>query len=111
MTRSSWRWRLAGAAFVFINVAGVIYAVAMEEWMHAGAHIALLLGGFAGWQLLVRSRREQLRGAQQDDEQLQSLQRSVDALALGVERIGESQRYIEKLRVEIEETSPPKRDQ
>lgn len=111
MTRRSRLWRLAGAAFVFINVAGAIYAVAMEQWSHVGVHIALLVAGFVGWQFVLRSRRQQLQGAQQNDQRLQSLQQSVDGLALGVERIGESQRYIEKLRVEIEDSSPPERVQ
>jgi hypothetical protein len=48
---------------------------------------------------------------QQGDERLNYLQQSVDAVALEVERIGEAQRFNEKLRGEQSETPPPKKDQ
>jgi hypothetical protein len=39
------------------------------------------------------------------------LQQSVDAMALELERIGEAQRFSEKLRSEKGETPPPRKDQ
>ena len=49
--------------------------------------------------------------AQLPDSRLDYLQQSVDAVALEVERIGEAQRFNEKLRAQKGETPPPKKDQ
>ena len=45
----------------------------------------------------ARSGQKDLRSAQLTDERLEKLQQSVDAVALEVERIGEAQRFREKL--------------
>ncbi len=118
MTRRSRVWQVAAGLFAIINVAGAGYALAAGEQMHAALHVALLvvgLGAYAVWRLAVRERRQNLPqdlpNAQLTDERLQYLQQSVDAIALEVERIGEAQRFSDKLRAEQRETLPPKKDQ
>ncbi|HVS61194.1 MAG TPA: hypothetical protein VHE82_10930 [Gemmatimonadaceae bacterium] len=109
MTRPSKVWRVAAALFVLINVAGVGYAVAVGEPVHAAVHVALLLGAYLGWRLGPWARRQSPAPAQLADGRLEYLQQSVDAVALEVERIGEAQRFSDKLRAERGETSPLKK--
>ncbi len=111
MTRRSKLW-LVGAAVVFtiINLAGAVYAAAMGEPLHAGVHVGLLVlgaGAYLVWRVASRSRQHNL--PQPADERLEYLQQSVDAVALEVERIGEAQRFSDKLRVERGESSPLKK--
>ncbi len=110
MTRRSKLWRVGAVLFVFINVGGAVEAALMGETMHAAGHVALLLvgvGAYLVWQLASRARGQNLPHAQLADERLEYLQQSVDAIALEVERIGEAQRFSDKLRTERGETSPP----
>jgi hypothetical protein len=105
-------WRVAAAIFVVINFGGAVYAAATGEWMHAAGHVALLFGGYLAWQLVPWGRRKDLPLTQQTlpqqaEERLEYLQQSVDAVALEVERIGEAQRFSEKLRAESPEKAPP----
>lgn len=101
MTRRNKLWRAAAAVFTFINVAGAGWALAMGESTHAMVHVALLLAGYVAWLLTAPLRREDVTPAQQLDEgRIEYLQQSVDAIALEVERIGEKQRFSDKLRVE-----------
>jgi hypothetical protein len=109
MTRTSMLWRVAAALFILINAAGAVYALAMGEPMHAGVHVALLVVGFAGWRGGQWRRRRGQAPAQLPDERLDYLQQSVDAVALEVERLGEAQRYSDKLRAEKGEPPPPKK--
>lgn len=114
MTRRSILWRVGAAIFTIVNVGGAAYAYAMGETAHATAHVLLLaLGGSAYviWLLASRARRENATPAQLPEGRLDYLQQSVDAIALEVERIGEAQRFNEKLRAERGETPPPKKDQ
>jgi hypothetical protein len=46
--------------------------------------------------------------AQADDPRIEYLQQSVDAIAVEVERIGEAQRYQERLQAEKAMKPPPK---
>jgi hypothetical protein len=46
-----------------------------------------------------------------EQQRIEYLQQSVDAMALELERVGEAQRFADKLRVERGETPPPKKDQ
>ena len=113
MTRRSKLW-LVGAAvvFTFINVAGAAYAAAIREPLHAGVHVALLFlgaGAYLVWRGATRSRQHNL--PQPADERLEYLQRSVDALALELERLSEAQRFSDKLRAGQGETPPLKKDQ
>jgi hypothetical protein len=109
MTPRSKLWRVAAAVFTFINVGGAGFAAANGEWLHAAGHVALLLGGYVVWQYAFRGRQQNAPDAQLPDERLEYLQQSVDAIALEVERIGEAQRFHEKLMTERNENSPPDR--
>src|ERR1700680_1693919 len=109
MTRTSMLWRVAAALFILINAAGAVYALAMGEPMHAGVHVALLVVGFAGWRGGQWRRRRGQAAAQLPDVRLDYLQQSVEAVALEVERIGEAQRYSDKLRAEKDEPPSPKK--
>lgn len=114
MTRRSILWRVGAAIFTFVNVAGAVYAYSMGEAPHATVHILLLALGASGyliWLLASRARRQNATPAQLPDGRLDYLQQSVDAIALEVERIGEAQRFNEKLRGEKRETPPPKKEQ
>jgi hypothetical protein len=111
MTRRSKLWRIGAALFVFINVGGAVEAAMMGERIHAGVHVGLLVLGLVGylvWRLAAHA-RQNLPRAQQADERLEYLQQSVDAIALEVERLGEKQRFSEKLRAERGEAPPLKK--
>jgi hypothetical protein len=99
--------------FIVLNVAGAGFAVAMGEPMHALAHAALLLVGYVGWLVAPWRRPEEPAQPQQQlsDDRIEYLQQSVDAVALEVERLGESQRFNEKLRAVRDEIPPPKKEQ
>ena len=97
MDKSSKFWRVAAAAFVVINAGGAIYAAVMGQWDHAMVHGGLLIGGFAAWQVFPQKRTVELDTGEIDETRLDSLQESVDSIALNVERMGEAQRFHEKL--------------
>jgi hypothetical protein len=109
MTQPSKLWRLAAALFVIINVAGAVYALRMGEGGHATTHVALLVVGFIGWQFAPWKRRQTPAPEQVPDARLDYLQQSVDAVALEVERLGEAQRFADKLRAEQGQTPPVKK--
>ncbi len=114
MTRRYKLWRAGAALFALINLAGAGYAAALGEALHLAVHVGLLLIGAAAylaWRLALRGRQQNLLSAEQTDPRLEYLQQSVDAMALEVERIGEAQRFSDKLRVERGETSPLKKPQ
>ena len=116
MTRRSKIWLWAAGLYAFINVAGLGFALAQDEGMHAVSHLFLLLLGFAGyvgWRLARRASPQDVPQAQLAAEQqrIEYLQQSVDAMALELERVGEAQRFADKLRVEKGQTLPPKQDQ
>ena len=103
-------WRVGAAIFVVINVGGAVFAAAQGEQMHAGGHVALLLLGAAAylvWRPSSRAQRDDLSLTPQADERLSYLQQSVDAIALEVERIGEAQRFTDKLRAQPGDLSSP----
>ena len=111
MTRRARLWQVAATLFALANAAGAGMAIAGSEWLHAGAHVALILGTYLAWQLRATAARDAdlLPRAQELDERLEYLQQSVDALALEVERIGEAQRFEAKLRSQGAEAPPLKR--
>ena len=116
MTRRSKIWWWAAGLYAFINVGGLAFAWAEGEEMHAMLHLFLLLlgvAGYVGWRLARRGAPQDVPQAQLAAEQqrLEYLQQSVDAMALELERVGEAQRFADKLRVERGETLPPKKDQ
>src|SRR6266545_5516519 len=100
MTLSPRFWRIAAAIFTVINVGGAIYAAAEGEPLHAGVHVALLIGTYMVWRRAPWARQQDLPAVQRADDRLEYLQQSVDAIALEVERIGEAQRFSDKLRAE-----------
>jgi hypothetical protein len=109
MTRRSKLWLLGAAAFLVItNLGGAGYALAMGEPLHAGAHLAVLLigaGAYLVWRR-ARTQRESLTRTQPADERLEYLQQSVDAMALELERLGEKQRFSDKLGAQRGQASP-----
>jgi hypothetical protein len=116
MIKRSTLWRLAAGAYAFINVAGLAYAWAMGEEMHAMLHLFLILigvAGYIGWRLARRGapQEDHLPRAQLAEQRIEYLQQSVDAMALELERVGEAQRFADKLRVEGGETPPLKKNQ
>jgi len=111
MSRRSILWRVGVTAFIFINLAGAAYAAVMGELLHASVHVALLLAVYPATEFAARRRERNRPDVQLASTQIDSLQQSVDTLALNVERMGESQRFIDKLRAEKDETSPPKKEE
>jgi hypothetical protein len=118
MSRRSKLWRWAAGLYAFINLGGLAYAGAMDEEMHAMLHLFLLLlglAGYVGWRLARRAQPQNLLQdmpqGQLPEERIAYLQQSIDAMALELERVGEAQRFSDKLRVERGEIPPPKKDQ
>lgn len=112
MTRRSKLWRWAAGIYLFINGAGAIWAAAEGEEMHMMAHVFLLLLGFAaylGWRVARRGAPQDLDEPRIAEERIAYLQQSVDAMALELERVGEAQRFSDKLRIERGE-APLKND-
>ena len=91
------RWKAAAVIFTLINVAGGIYAAVNGEIMHAAVHVSLVAATYAIWES-ARKRSELANAQPQVDEDLRRLQNSLDVIALEVERIGEGQRFINKLQ-------------
>jgi hypothetical protein len=112
MIRRTKLWRTVAALFVIINVAGAGYAAAMGERMHLDTHLVLLAVGAVTYLMAraVAQRRSQHTPppVQQGDERLDYLQQSVDAIAFEVERLGEAQRFNEKLKGEGTQIRPGK---
>ena len=97
------------ALFALLNAAGGVYAGIMGEHRHAGAHVALALAAaYAVWVLVARRRANdgapQLAGAGGTPGELSgrltNLERSIDAIAVEVERVGEGQRFMTRLFTE-----------
>ena len=100
MTRRTTLWLTAAALFTAVNLAGAVYAAVLGEPLHAGAHVALTVIGLCwAWWLVSRPGRQ--AGAPADlDDRLEAIQQSVDAVAIEIERIGEAQRFSDKLQAE-----------
>lgn len=112
MARRSRLWKVAAVLFTLMNLGGVIWGAAMGDAAHAGGHVALQLVGLMVWRLTRGLRDEDLTPVPKavDEQRIEYLQQSVDAIALEVERIGEKQRFMDKLRVERGELPPLKND-
>ncbi|HEX6628815.1 MAG TPA: hypothetical protein VF105_12735 [Gemmatimonadaceae bacterium] len=123
MTRRAKLWRAGAIFFGIINIAGMGLALAMDEMMHAMAHVFLLFvgtGAYLLWKAVTtwatpESADQRFQAStlpssgrssapQLGDERIDYLQRSIDALALEVERLGEAQRFREKRDAERGET-------
>ena len=112
MTRRWKLWPVAAVYFV-VNIAGGIYAAMGRQEMHMMLHLFLiLLGGavYAGWWIGQRGKPQTASVAQLPAERLEYLQQSVDAIALEVERVGEAQRFADKLRADGGSVPPLKKD-
>ena len=111
MPRRSTVWRAVIGAFTLINFGGFIYAGFMGEPMHAAVHAILtVLGAVAFGVLQIRSAPQGGALPQETAERLKNLEQSVDALAIGIERVGEAQRYQTKILDEKAKDAPPKKD-
>jgi fatty acid desaturase len=101
MTRRTKIWLAVATIFTLINLGGAPYAAILGEGPHAAVHVVLFIVGVVWmWRLTQGAGREQLPTAQPADQRLEQLQQSVDAVAIEVERLGEAQRYREKLEAE-----------
>lgn len=101
MTRRARIWRVVAALFTIVNFVGAGFAVGAGEWLHTGAHVVLAALGAYAMARLASGRVEQgLPSLQPDEQRLEQLQQSVDAIAIEVERIGEAQRFNAKLQQE-----------
>lgn len=107
-------WKVIVVLFVLANLGGAVFAIA--EPLHAILHLALAFGAYIGWRAMTKWQTE--GPAPEDNLEtgtkkplgtgIEYLQQSVDAIAIEVERIGEAQRFNEKLRAERgEKPSPP----
>lgn len=111
MTRRSRIWWTVAAVFTLVNLGGAVFAAAAGERLHCAGHVVLFLAGaFVMWWIPARARRRELAapdvsGERLSDDRLDQLQQSVDAVAIEVERLGEAQRFRDKLRAERGQTS------
>ena len=103
-------WLVVATIFTIGNFVGAGFAAAASEWPHALLHV--VLGVLGGWWMarLLRPRTPAISEmALPDEARLESLQQSVDAIAVEVERIGEAQRYAVKREQERVAGEPPPR--
>ena len=106
MSRGRGVWKAAAVVFTVVNLIGIGMAVAAQEQMHTGIHVALsLLGAYAVWRLFDRRAVFEPTTDELAEPRLEALQQSVDAIALEVERIGEAQRFNAKLQAEQNESA------
>ena len=109
MERPSKWWRAAAVAYFIINGGGAILAFAMREQMHGELHLFLLALGIIGYLIFkakAEGRQPELPPAEVRDPRIDYLQQSVDAVALEVERLGEAQRFNEKLKMKKDDAPP-----
>src|SRR5262249_22523689 len=101
----------AASLFALINLGGAGIAAVAGEVLHAAAHVALmLLGAYFAWRLAPRLRRQDMLAEKEADPRLERIQQSLDAIGLGVERIGEAQRFTTKIvseRADVVSPKPP----
>jgi hypothetical protein len=110
LKKTSRFWFWTAVVYAVINAGGAVIAAVGREWMHAGIHLALLGAGFVAWQFVPRKgNEEQLASPELAETRIDSIQDAVDSIALNVERIGEAQRFQEKLVKErlAQESNPP----
>jgi hypothetical protein len=110
--RAKFWWGVAGVS-VLVNAGGAVYALRYGEWMHGGAHVAMLALTLFLVKLLrhraVATVEEREQPVMPEDVRMQQLQQSVDAIAIEVERIGEAQRFSAKLQAQQSEPSAERR--
>lgn len=108
MARRSGTWMVVAVLFTVVNVAGAVYAAWLSEPMHAAGHVALSFLGVY-WVRWLNGGRPGVASTEGPSEadRIAELQQSVDAVALEVERIGEAQRFAEKLQAAREAVRHP----
>lgn len=96
--RSHW-WGVAAVIFIVGNVASAIYHVAIGETAAAAGHTGVAVGTLLFWQAVFsrKGEPESTAAPRQLDSRLDHLQHSVDTIALEVERLGEGQRFAQKI--------------
>jgi hypothetical protein len=107
MSRLPVVWLVLAVLFTLANLVFAFMPAVWQEPMHGGLHVALaVLGGYVAWRLerRRRSRRAPQQGAAAHPGtpsaltgRLAELERSVDAVAIEVERIGEGQRFVTRV--------------
>ena len=109
--RTKWL-AVAAAIFAVVNVGGAIFAAWQNEFQHAGVHVALALLSVYGTMLLSRRRNAATdandatsANASEVSDRLSNLERSIDVVAIEVERVGEGQRFMTEL---LSKKAPPK---
>jgi len=106
MTRRAKLGLLGSLLFVLVNAAGGIYAAMLGEVSHTAVHGALLLLGlYLAWLVKARAGSDETQAAPLVDARLDSIQQSLDAIAVEVERVGEGQRFVTKLGQRLAEDS------
>jgi hypothetical protein len=110
MTRRTRTWQAVAGLFILINAAGAVAAAVQGELLHAGAHVVALalVGVYYTRRFWAPRRLEPALAAGPLDDRLSSLEQSIDAVAIEVERIGEGQRFM--TQVLIKEPVKPPRD-
>src|SRR4051812_3524188 len=110
MPRRSRVWRAVAAAFIVINVAGGIYAAVIGESMHAAVHLVLLVLGIGAYSVMRTRSTDTEAPPEETVERLRNLEQSVDSLAVGIERVGEAQRYQARILDEKTKAACSKRE-
>jgi len=110
-------WTAVATVFTAVNFVGAVLAAVADEPLHAGVHVLLGVAGlYLTWRLFpwrMVDRTSQLGYSAAADlppgqiDRLSQLEQSVDAVALEVERIGESQRFMTKVLTEKEKEPAP----
>lgn len=104
------------ALFTLINIGGAVYAGLMGEVRHAGLHVVLaavglyLVGIVSVRRRLGHAPRLAAAGTASPElsSRLSNLERSLDAIAVEVERVGEGQRFMSRLFSERREKEEEK---
>ena len=96
--RSRW-WGVVVATFVVGNLASAIYHAVIGEGGPATVHTGVAAGTILLWYTVFSRRNEPESTARLEevDSHLDHIQHSLDTIALEVERLGEGQRYAQKV--------------
>jgi hypothetical protein len=109
MSRRAKIWFGIATIFALGNLAGAMFAAVIQhEFSHAGLHVGLMMLGFYAANRLWRRPTVDSPPAAipEMDDRLSSLERSIDAVAVEIERVGEGQRYMTKRFAEAAPAEP-----
>lgn len=104
MSRRTKLWTVAAAMFTVANVGGAIFAAWGNEIPHAAGHgVLAIIGVF--WAMWLTRRLDTATDANEATsagsfevgDRLSNLERSIDVVAIEVERVGEGQRFMTEL--------------